>query len=71
MNKLVLYDIDGTLITAGGAGSRALNRAFHSLFGIEEAFMTISMAGKTDPHRLCVRGLNCMGWIIWTEIWTK
>lgn len=50
MNKLVLYDIDGTLITAGGAGTRSLNRAFHRLFGIEEAFRTISMAGKTDPQ---------------------
>jgi len=50
MNKLVLYDIDGTLITAGGAGTRSLNRAFNSLFGIEEAFRTISMAGKTDPQ---------------------
>ncbi len=50
MNRLVLYDIDGTLISAGGAGTRSLNRAFHSLFGIEEAFKSISMAGKTDPQ---------------------
>ncbi len=50
MHKLVLFDIDGTLITAGGAGTRALNRAFQTLFGIEEGFRTISMAGKTDPQ---------------------
>ncbi len=50
MDKLILYDIDGTLISAGGAGARSLNRAFHSLFGVEEAFRTISMAGKTDPQ---------------------
>jgi len=48
MNKLVLFDIDGTLITAGGAGTRSMNFAFKELFGIEEAFRNISMAGKTD-----------------------
>lgn len=48
MKKLILFDIDGTLITAGGAGSRSLNRAFHALFGIESAFKNITMAGKTD-----------------------
>jgi phosphoglycolate phosphatase len=48
MKKLILFDIDGTLITAGGAGSRSLDRAFHALFGIEAAFKDITMAGKTD-----------------------
>jgi phosphoglycolate phosphatase-like HAD superfamily hydrolase len=48
MNKLVLFDIDGTLITAGGAGTRSMNLAFRELFGIEEAFRDILMAGKTD-----------------------
>jgi phosphoglycolate phosphatase-like HAD superfamily hydrolase len=48
MNKLILFDIDGTLITAGGAGTRSMNFALRELFGIEEAFRNISMAGKTD-----------------------
>lgn len=48
MKKLVLFDIDGTLITAGGAGTRSLDRAFHALFGIVNAFEGITMAGKTD-----------------------
>ncbi|MBI5057121.1 MAG: HAD hydrolase-like protein [Nitrospirae bacterium] len=48
MKKLVLFDIDGTLITAGGAGTRSLNMAFHALFNIEGAFKNITMAGKTD-----------------------
>ena len=47
-NKLILFDIDGTLISSGGAGIRSLNRAFHRLFGIDNAFEGISMAGKTD-----------------------
>jgi phosphoglycolate phosphatase-like HAD superfamily hydrolase len=48
MKKLILFDIDGTLISAGGAGSRSLDMAFHALFGIESAFKDITMAGKTD-----------------------
>ena len=47
-NKLFLFDIDGTLITTGGAGSRAMNLAFEYLFGIRDAFRHIKMAGKTD-----------------------
>ncbi|UCD35677.1 MAG: HAD family hydrolase, partial [Nitrospiraceae bacterium] len=48
--KLLLFDIDGTLISAGGAGTRSMNLAFESLFGIRDAFSGISMAGKTDPE---------------------
>ncbi len=34
--KLVLFDIDGTLLDSGGAGSRALNAAFRELFSIDK-----------------------------------
>jgi len=47
-DRLFLFDIDGTLITTGGAGTRSMNLAFEELFGIENAFRDISMAGKTD-----------------------
>jgi len=33
----------------GGAGQRALNRAFHDLFGIHRAFVSVPMHGRTDP----------------------
>ena len=46
--RLILFDIDGTLITAGGAGTRSLDRAFNALFGINDAFKYITMSGKTD-----------------------
>ena len=46
--KIVLFDIDGTLIRTGRAGSRAMNRAFEDLFGIPRAFDEIPMAGRTD-----------------------
>ena len=45
---IVLFDIDGTLIRTGRAGSRAMNRAFEDLFGIAGAFDGIQMAGRTD-----------------------
>ena len=31
--KLVLFDIDGTLLTSGGAGEKALRLALHDRFG--------------------------------------
>jgi phosphoglycolate phosphatase-like HAD superfamily hydrolase len=46
--RLILFDIDGTLITAGGAGTRSLDRAFNALFGIKDAFKSITLSGKTD-----------------------
>jgi phosphoglycolate phosphatase-like HAD superfamily hydrolase len=48
--RLVLFDIDGTLIDTGGAGTHALNLAFSEVFSIESAFDSIDMAGKTDPQ---------------------
>ena len=47
---IVLFDIDGTLIRTGGAGSRAMNRAFEDLFGLSGAFDGIPMAGRTDKR---------------------
>lgn len=46
--KLVLFDIDGTLIDPAGAGTRSVNAAFLDLFHIEGAFDGIRMAGRTD-----------------------
>jgi phosphoglycolate phosphatase-like HAD superfamily hydrolase len=46
--KLLLFDIDETLINAGRAGTRSLNTAFNELFKIEDAFKNIKMAGMTD-----------------------
>jgi phosphoglycolate phosphatase-like HAD superfamily hydrolase len=47
--KLLLFDIDGTLVLTGGAGIRALNRAFSQIVGIENAMDGIRPHGKTDP----------------------
>ena len=47
--KLLLFDIDGTLVLSGGAGIRALNRACQQVVGIENAMEGIRPHGKTDP----------------------
>ena len=47
--KLLLFDIDGTLVLTGGAGVRALNRAFCQVVGIVNALDGIRLHGKTDP----------------------
>ena len=46
--KLLLFDIDGTLVTTGGAGVRALDRAFLSLQRVPRASEGLSFAGRTD-----------------------
>jgi phosphoglycolate phosphatase-like HAD superfamily hydrolase len=47
--KLLLFDIDQTLINSGGAGLRALDRACLQLLGIPNAMQNIHPHGKTDP----------------------
>jgi phosphoglycolate phosphatase-like HAD superfamily hydrolase len=46
---LYLFDIDGTLVRAGGAGARALDRIVHARHGIADAMRGIEAGGKTDP----------------------
>lgn len=49
MLSIILFDVDGTLILSGGAGARALDRAFLSLHGIPQAMEDVRPEGKTDP----------------------
>jgi phosphoglycolate phosphatase len=48
MKTLLLWDIDGTLITSGGAGMRALRRALQRVFAIDGSINDIDFAGHTD-----------------------
>lgn len=50
---VLLFDIDGTLVTTGGAGRRAMSRAFAETHGRPEALAQIALDGMTD--RLIVR----------------
>jgi phosphoglycolate phosphatase len=36
-------------VVTGGAGQRALDRAFHETFGVAGAFVSVELAGRTDP----------------------
>ncbi len=49
-NRLLLWDIDGTLITSGGGGDNALRCAVKERFGVDEDLRDIEMAGRTDRH---------------------
>lgn len=48
--KVLLFDIDGTLIRGGGAGRKALNRAAFELYGKKNACSELSLAGRTDLY---------------------
>jgi phosphoglycolate phosphatase len=48
IRKLVLFDIDGTLVLTGGAGIRAMNRACEELVRHGQALANIPVAGRTD-----------------------
>ena len=45
---LLLFDIDGTLLTTGGCGERALRLAVRDAFGVEDDLREIEIAGRTD-----------------------
>jgi phosphoglycolate phosphatase len=50
-NRLILFDIDGTLVDSAGAGKRAIERAFLELYGIDaiaEKASGVRFAGMTD-----------------------
>ena len=46
--KLILFDIDGTLLTSGGAGEKALRLATRDMLGREDDLEGIEIAGRTD-----------------------
>jgi phosphoglycolate phosphatase len=48
MRKLILFDIDGTLLWPNGAGSLAMKRALTEIYGTPGALDQVSMAGMTD-----------------------
>jgi phosphoglycolate phosphatase-like HAD superfamily hydrolase len=44
-----LFDIDGTLVRAGGAGARSLAAVMHARYGVSDAARGVNAAGRTDP----------------------
>lgn len=47
-HRVVLFDIDGTLIRSQGAGKKALAKALREDFSVEEPDVEVSFAGRTD-----------------------
>jgi phosphoglycolate phosphatase-like HAD superfamily hydrolase len=48
MVRLVLFDIDGTLVHTGGAGVKAFAKVFATEFGALDGFERLKFAGRTD-----------------------
>jgi phosphoglycolate phosphatase len=48
-HRILLFDIDGTLVSTGGAGAVAWRRAFEELHGIPADIGKFTDAGMTDP----------------------
>lgn len=55
MNRLLLFDVDGTLVDVDGAGRVAFRRALEEIYGETGPIDTFRFHGKTDPA--IVRGL--------------
>lgn len=50
MVKLVLFDIDGTLVHTGGAGIKAFAKVFATEFGVANGVDKMKFAGRTDVN---------------------
>ncbi len=59
--KLVLFDVDGTLLSARGAGRRAMRAAFERVFGSAGPIDQYDLRGKTDP-RIVYDVMEAAGW---------
>ncbi len=69
--KLLLFDIDGTLLMTGGAGAEALNMAFENCFGIAGAWRGIVPDGKTDPMIIEEMAMGALGRHLSADEYTK
>jgi phosphoglycolate phosphatase len=50
VERVILWDIDGTLVHTAGVGAAAFMAAVETLFGVPAAGHGVSLAGKTDPQ---------------------
>lgn len=48
MIRLILFDIDGTLVRTGGAGMKAFATVFDTEFNARDGFEKLKFAGRTD-----------------------
>lgn len=50
MKRLILFDIDGTLLSTNGGAKRAFHRAMLEVFGTAGSIAALPFDGKTDPQ---------------------
>jgi phosphoglycolate phosphatase-like HAD superfamily hydrolase len=48
--RLFLFDVDGTLVTARGAGRAAIGRALEKVYGVAGPIDSYDFRGRTDPR---------------------
>jgi phosphoglycolate phosphatase-like HAD superfamily hydrolase len=48
-SRLILFDVDGTLISTQGLGGEAIGQAVTEVYGVPDPFRGFSLAGRTDP----------------------
>ncbi|MDA2939218.1 HAD hydrolase-like protein [Acidobacteria bacterium AH-259-A15] len=48
--RFVLFDVDGTLLLTGGAGTRALKSALEQTYALPNGISGVRLGGKTDPQ---------------------
>ena len=58
--RILLFDVDGTLTDTQGAGSRALKRTFAETLGLDGALDGIPIAGRSDSW-IVAAGLEAKG----------
>ena len=69
MHRLILFDVDQTLISTRGGDRKALNTTFQELHGIDDAFEEMSFGGRMDlsimdqvySHWGVAEGGRCLG----------
>lgn len=64
VRKLLLFDIDGTLLLTGGVGAFALNQVFKEMFQVEDAWSELIPDGKTDFMIIDELSSSCLGRIL-------
>jgi len=77
-DTLLLFDIDGTLLTSGHCGKNAFDRTFEKMFGVRGAWGDMLPDGKTDlligneiARRHLGRELTLPEWADFTQRYTK
>ncbi len=71
MSYLLLFDIDGTLLSTGGCGKVAIDRAFEKMFGVSNAWGETFPDGKTDLLIFNEIAVRCIGRKLKAEEWVQ